>query len=432
MVNAYLSLLCIAVWSTNPVVSEHDSAFEITIANYDSLLKKYDIILVNFYVNWCPHSKRLEPVFEGVAKQVAVSEAGKNNRLAMFFINCVVENTLCEKLNIRKYPTLKLYRFQHMGKEYRGSRSDQDLLAYVHKQLEDGIVYDVTQQYKDLKFRYSSNKRYILAYISTNATHPNPHFEAFKKVAAIFQDDCEFIQSSSMGENNTEEHGKHPEAIVYHLGESADAANYTGDVTDFEELRKWAAEMCQPIVQELTFNNAEELYETGLPFVILFHQPRDKQTPSQFRIVVRKYLQHHTKKVNFLTADSEIFAYPLLSYGKSEEDLPIIAIDTFAHVFVYPNSVKEALNNTELLSQFLEDLYSDKLHQLFHKPPAEPDVPNEPGVKNSDSPSSSVHEDSSTRPEDSEASSTSQVESAFRKLAPSYHRYSFREERDEL
>lgn len=52
------------------------------------------------------------------------------------------------------------------------------------------------------------------------------------------------------------------------------------------------------------------------------------------------YLYFYLAAVNFLYADGKKFAHPLHHLGKSEKDLPILAIDSFRHMYVFPD-VKE-------------------------------------------------------------------------------------------
>ena len=44
---------------------------------------------------------------------------------------------------------------------------------------------------------------------------------------------------------------------------------------NFYFFKSWVQEKCNPLVREITFENAEELTEEGLPFLILFHHPDD-------------------------------------------------------------------------------------------------------------------------------------------------------------
>lgn len=40
--------------------------------------------------------------------------------------------------------------------------------------------------------------------------------------------------------------------------------------------------------REITFDNAEELTEEGLPFLILFHAPNDTQSVKDFKSIIKK------------------------------------------------------------------------------------------------------------------------------------------------
>lgn len=61
---------------------------------------------------------------------------------------------------------------------------------------------------------------------------------------------------------------------------------YHGSLNNFDELNVWAQEKCVPVVREITFENAEELTEEGLPFLILFHAPDDVDSVKTYKDVV--------------------------------------------------------------------------------------------------------------------------------------------------
>lgn len=46
--------------------------------------------------------------------------------------------------------------------------------------------------------------------------------------------------------------------------------------------RQWLMDKCIPLVRELTFENAEELTEEGLPFLILFRSMNDPESANIF------------------------------------------------------------------------------------------------------------------------------------------------------
>ncbi len=78
--------------------------------------------------------------------------------------------------------------------------------------------------------------------------------------------------------------------------------------------------------------------------------------------------------MNFLTADGLQFSHPLSHMGKTSSDLPVLAIDSFQHMYVFPYYVKTDLEKPGLLKQFIADLHSGKLHRRFHNWPETPSV----------------------------------------------------------
>ncbi|VEL33903.1 unnamed protein product [Protopolystoma xenopodis] len=58
----------------------------------------------------------------------------------------------------------------------------------------------------------------------------------------------------------------------------------------FADLLSWARPKCIPVVRELTFGVAEEITEEGLPLLLLFHQPDDKESRDRFQRIGRTYL----------------------------------------------------------------------------------------------------------------------------------------------
>merc|ERR1719187_3088746 len=74
-------------------------------------------------------------------------------------------------------------------------------------------------------------------------------------------------------------------------------------------------------------------------------------------------------QVTFLTADGVKFAHPLHHLGKSKDDLPLIAIDSFRHMYLFPKYADSRIPGR--VTQFLAKLYSGQLHREFHYGPDE-------------------------------------------------------------
>lgn len=70
----------------------------------------------------------------------------------------------------------------------------------------------------------------------------------------------------------------------------ANDETFTGNMNNFDELNIWVQEKCVPLVREITFENAEELTEEGLPFLILFHATDDNQSVKDYKTVIETQL----------------------------------------------------------------------------------------------------------------------------------------------
>lgn len=53
-----------------------------------------------------------------------------------------------------------------------------------------------------------------------------------------------------------------------------------------------------PLVREITFENAEELTEEGLPFLILFHGTDDNESVKDYKTIVETQLIGEKRKLD--------------------------------------------------------------------------------------------------------------------------------------
>ncbi|CAG9761186.1 unnamed protein product [Ceutorhynchus assimilis] len=378
----------------NPTDSE---AVKLTQQNFDNIIASNELVFINFYADWCRFSSILMPIFDEAATAVAKEypEAGK---VVMGKVDCDKESSIATRFHITKYPTLKLIRNgQPAKKEYRGQRSVEAFTEYITKQLEDPI-----KEFKQLNelSKLESNKRIIIGYFDRR---DQPEYQMFRRVATNLKDDCQF--HVGFEEASRSMHPPGTPIIVFRPDKDRSTdldETYPGSLSNFDELHIWTQEKCVPLIREITFENAEELTEEGLPFLILFHSPDDKDNIKKFNELVKTELLSEKQSINFLTADGKQFAHPLHHLGKSHADLPLIAIDSFRHMYLFPKF--EDMEIPGKLKQFIQDLYSGKLHREFHYGP---------------------DTDSET-----EGQPTKPPESTFRKLAPSKNRYTLL--RDEL
>ncbi|XP_026329195.1 endoplasmic reticulum resident protein 44 isoform X2 [Hyposmocoma kahamanoa] len=395
-IGSFIILLCHCFY--NPTDS---GAVQITQSNLDMVLASNEVVFINFYAEWCRFSNMLMPIWDDAADEI--SKAGYDTgKVVIGKVDCDKEGAIATRFHITKYPTLKLFlNGLPAKKEYRGQRSVEAFSEFVKKQLTDPVV-----QFTSLKELHdlAEDKRHIIGYLDRR---DQPEYQILRRVAGSLKDECIF--HAGFGDASIQMHPPGQPVIVFRTDKKTSTEpdeTYTGSLTNFDELYEWVQEKCIPLVREITFENAEELTEEGLPFLILFHNPSDNESVKKYKEVISRELQPEKQNVNFLTADGIKFEHPLHHLGKSISDLPLIAIDSFRHMYLF--SDYSDMEKPGKLKQFLQDLYSGKLHREFHYGP------------------DPVH---NANTEDN-VKVTTPPESSFKKLAPSKNRYTLL--RDEL
>lgn len=225
------------------------------------------------------------PIFDEASGKVT-QEFPEAGRVVMGKVDCDKETSVATRFHITKYPTLKIIRNgQPAKKEYRGQRSVEAFAEFIKKQLEDPIkefhtLHELT--------KLESNKRLIIGYFDRR---DQTEYNSFRRVATSLKDECQF--HAGFGEASQQMHPPGQPIIVFRPNKDRSNDNdetFTGNLNNSDELQAWMYEKCVPLVREITFENAEELTEEGLPFLILFHKTDDTNSIKRFNDVVQKEL----------------------------------------------------------------------------------------------------------------------------------------------
>lgn len=243
----------------------------------------HEVVFINFYADWCRFSQILAPVFEDAFQNV-LKEFPEQGRVAFGKVDCEVETELSGRFHITKYPTLKLLmNGKPMKREFRGQRSVEAITTYIKDLLRDPVTSVSTSHDYD---QIDEKKGAIVGYFHTPPT-ASAEYNIYRKVATDLKDDCKFYWVSGEPAASHLEGGK-VQVITFKAARSRPSNQdlvYPGGLHSYDELSTWATDKCIPLVREITFENAEELTEEGLPFLILFHHPDDRAVGVRARIV---------------------------------------------------------------------------------------------------------------------------------------------------
>jgi len=86
---------------------------------------------IKFYAPWCGHCKRLAPTWDELAQNFADSE-----NIQISKVDCTVDKPVCQKYEVRGYPTLIFFHDGEKKESYRGPRDLESLTDFVKKQSE--------------------------------------------------------------------------------------------------------------------------------------------------------------------------------------------------------------------------------------------------------------------------------------------------------
>uniref|UniRef100_A0A914DZ56 Thioredoxin domain-containing protein n=1 Tax=Acrobeloides nanus TaxID=290746 RepID=A0A914DZ56_9BILA len=322
--------------------------------NLDLTLKSAQVVFVAFCADWCPFSRRLKPIWEEAAAKWHQDYPTSN--VVWGLVDSVQQANVADKFFVNKYPTMKVFiNGELITKEYRSTRSVEALTEFVKKQLEISINEFPTSEH--LAASIDRRKRNVIAYF---ANRDSEEYQNFQKVASLLREDCAFW----VGTNEALK-AMNKNMLVFRDPGTDDEQQFSGNFNDYDFMKQWLMDKCIPLVREVTFENVEELTEEGLPFLLFFRDPNDKEGDKLYTELVMRELHDQKGAVNALLADGHKFAHPLRHLGKTEKDLPVLAIDSFQHMFLFPDM--NELHLPGKLRQFVLDLHSGKLHKEFHE-----------------------------------------------------------------
>lgn len=204
----------------------------LTEANFDSLIATRELVMVNFYADWCRFSQMLNPIYDGTASHLGQLDVGE--RIVLAKVNSEMEKALAMRFKITKYPTLKLFRDgKLLRKEYRGERSAAAIIDFLSQLL----VKEPVKRFNsvaDLHAIQSQSNKEIITVIREDMKN-SQFFEAFKEVAAILNEDCAFYYTTNVEE--AAKMGMEPSKVYFNSRGSA-LESFNKDWNQ-EEFKSW-------------------------------------------------------------------------------------------------------------------------------------------------------------------------------------------------
>lgn len=104
---------------------------ELNAETFDALKGTY---FIKFYSPYCPHCVKLAPLWDSAAEEI--SKLDPSGKLKFAAVNCVENGDLCNKAEIKAYPSLRVYRDAKEVYQYKHKGStERNLLAFAKNYL---------------------------------------------------------------------------------------------------------------------------------------------------------------------------------------------------------------------------------------------------------------------------------------------------------
>jgi len=167
-----LSFISLIVYADEHVDMNHLKDF--TSDSFDTLVKDADDWFLMFHAPWCGHCKKFKPTFAKVATKF-------DRRINFGLVDCTKEKALCERFDVRGFPSLKFHR----GGEYHvyeSSRTEEHVSFFCEKMLLPDLIPATKKEVDEMLLTLPENVVFALIGDVDDAIR-----EEFRKIAHMLR-----------------------------------------------------------------------------------------------------------------------------------------------------------------------------------------------------------------------------------------------------
>ncbi|KAG8901588.1 protein disulfide-isomerase precursor, partial [Tulasnella sp. 403] len=283
--------------------------------NFDSVVSKEDLMLVEFYAPWCGHCKALAPAYEEAATSL------KEKKIPLAKVDCVDQADLCGQYGVQGYPTLKVFR-KGDPTEYSGPRKADGIVTYMVKQSLPAVSQLTAAAHEEFK---NAEKVVVVAYLASSTEAPAP---AFSAAAEKHRDD--YLFGLTTDEAAIKAAGVTPPAIVVYQQFDDGRVDFPSQGiqdTSLDVLEKFLADNSVPLLDEITGDNYPIYAANGHPIAYLFISPDDEKKQTYID-AIKPVAKKNKGALNFVWIDAVRYLDHAKSLTLKGDKFPAFVIQT--------------------------------------------------------------------------------------------------------
>ncbi|CCF59158.1 hypothetical protein KAFR_0G01240 [Kazachstania africana CBS 2517] len=308
---------------TDAIATDNTDIQKLSLSDFTKYIKSHDLVLAEFTMPWCPHSKILLPTLMEAATRL------KEHDINVIQINCENDTMLCSHLTIEKYPTLKVIKKHRLGNtpEYTGTRTVDAIVQFmldqttsaVHKIESDEEMENYLQDVK-------------LPVVVNNG---------LSELSKVFGETAENLINQFVFVSNPNNHSNEvtlyiPRYNITGNSTSLETAVYDGSVEDLvsnpKKLSSWLSYSILPYFMDGTPETLALYMKSDLPLAYFFYS--DRHDFENYRDMFNDLGKTYRGKINFIALNSNI-AQNHVKFLDLKQQYPIFVIHDSSTNFRY-------------------------------------------------------------------------------------------------
>ncbi|KAJ2787763.1 protein disulfide-isomerase precursor [Coemansia interrupta] len=257
-------------------------------SNFQQWTASQDLALVEFYAPWCGYCQAMAPGYENAAKEL------KSDSISLAKVDCMAEKAVCDDLNIKGYPTLKVVKDGKLT-NYNGTRQESSIVNYMRKHSKP-VVQQVAWREFD-KF-VQSDHMVVVGFFDEKSREA----DVLKKIAQEAFDDYTFgyVNDRTLaGKQGISYPGL---AVFKDFDTRKDVYEFARDENT---VRSYIRSSSVPVLGELNAQTFGTYVRSGIPIGLLFYSTDEmrKSLESEYLDVAIK----HKRAVSLALVDARIY-----------------------------------------------------------------------------------------------------------------------------
>ena len=277
-----------------------------TDATFETVIASHDFVIVEFYAPWCGHCKKLEPEFDQAA-------AALKGEAVLAKVDATVDPKVAEKLEVKGYPTIKVFRAGQLTGDYEGGRTASDIIKYVKGN--SGPALKTVTTAEDIATIKSENAVTVVVQL---AEASGKIYEAVEASANALRSTAAFVlvQDSALfvGDNTI--------TLSKTFDDKTDVV-YTGDTASIADITAYVTAEAVPVFDEIGPENYKMYVERHLPMAWMFVT----EEHGDAKAAAAEAAKGFKGKLSFVWIDAGKYGGMASRLGLPENQFPAFAID---------------------------------------------------------------------------------------------------------